>query len=53
MLDLIEEVLVSLIAHDQYPVKSSVHDINKALERGRCANGDLDYRIDLKRLQGL
>ena len=48
MLDLINNPLVILIANDQYPAKASVHDINRALERGRCANRGLDYRIDLK-----
>ena len=49
MLGLINEPLVTVIAHDQYPAKASVHDINKALERGRFANGGLDYEIDLKK----
>ena len=49
MLGLINEQLVTVIANDQYPAKASVHDINKALERGRCANGGLDYKIDLKK----
>ena len=31
------------------PAKASEHDINKALERGRCATGGLDHRIDLKK----
>ena len=48
MLGLINEPLVTVIANDQYPAKASVHDINKALERGRCANRGLDYKIDLK-----
>ena len=38
-----------MIAHDQYPAKASVHDVNKALERRRCANGGLHYKIDLKK----
>ena len=46
---LINEPLVTVIANDQYPAKASVHDINKALERGRCANGGLDYKINLKK----
>ena len=49
MLGLINEPLVTVIANDQYPAKASVHDNNKALERGRCANGGLDYKIDLKK----
>ena len=49
MQGLINEPLVAVIANDQYPAKASVHDINKALERGRCANGGLDYKIDLKK----
>ena len=49
MLGLINELLVTVIANDQYHAKASVHDINKALERGRCANGGLDYKIDLKK----
>ena len=48
MLDLLNKPLVTLIADDQYPAKAPEHDINKALERGRCANGGLNYRIDLK-----
>ena len=48
MLDLLNKPLVTLIADDQYPEKAPEHDINKALERGHCANGGLDYRIDLK-----
>ena len=48
MLDLLNKPLVTLIADDQYPAKAPEHDINKALERGHCANGGLDYRIDLK-----
>ena len=49
MLGLINEPLVTVIANYQYPAKASVHDINKTLERGRCANGGLDYKIDLKK----
>ena len=53
MLDVLNKPLVTLIADFQYPAKAPEHDINKALERGRCANGGLDYRIDLKEGQGL
>ena len=49
MLGLINEPLITVIANDQYPAKASKEDINKALERGRCATGGLDYRVDLKR----
>ena len=49
MLGLINEPLVTVIANDQYPAKAPVHDISKALERGRCANGGLDYKIDMKK----
>ena len=49
MLRLINELLITIIANDQLPAKASEHDINKALERGRCATGGLDYRIDLKK----
>ena len=48
MLGLINEPLVTVIANDQYPVRASLHDINKALERRRYANGGLDYKIDLR-----
>ena len=46
---LINEPLITVIANDQYSGKASVHDINKALERGCFANGGLDYKIDLKK----
>ena len=49
MLGLINETPITLVADDQYPTKAFVHDINKALERGRCANGGLDYVINLKK----
>ena len=49
MLGLINEPPVTVIPHDQYPAKASVHDISKAMERGGCANGGLDYKIDLKK----
>ena len=48
MQDLLNKPLVTLIADDEYPSKAPEHDINKALERGHCANRSLDYRIDLK-----
>ena len=53
MLGLINEPVVTVIANDQYPAKASVHDINKALARGCCATGGLDYRIDLKKGAGV
>ena len=48
MLDLLNKLLVTLIADVQYPAKAPENDINKALERGHCANGGFDCRIDLK-----
>ena len=48
MLRLLKKPLVAVIADDQYSLKALEQDINKALERERCANRGLDYRIDLK-----
>ena len=48
MLDSINEEHVTIIAHDLYSTHVSDIDINKALERGRCSNAGLDYKIELK-----
>ena len=48
MLNLINEELVTITAHDVYPKNVSDVDINKALQRGRCSNGGLEYEIKLK-----
>ena len=48
MLDMINENLVTIIAHDVFPSSVSVHDINKTLKRGRCSNAGLAYTIKLK-----
>ena len=53
MIDLLSKPLVTLIADYHYPAKAPEHDINKALERGHCANGGLDYRTDLKEGAGV
>ena len=48
MLDSINEEHVTIIARDLYSTHVSDIDINKALERGRCSNAGLDYKIELK-----
>ena len=48
MLDMINENLVTIIAHDVFPSSVSVHDINKAMKRGRCSNAGLAHTIKLK-----
>ena len=47
-LDMIENPLVTLIAHDEYPAAASQHDIQKALCKKRNETGGLDYKIKLK-----
>ena len=44
-LDMIENPLVILIAHDEYPATASQHDIQKALCKSRSETGGLDYKI--------
>ena len=48
MLDSINGELVTIIAQDLYPTNVSDIDINKVLERERCSNAGLDYKIELK-----
>ena len=47
-LDMIENLLVTLIVHDEYPAAASQHDIQKALCKKRRETGGLDYKIKLK-----
>ena len=45
---MIKRLLLTLIAHDEYPAMASESDVQKALARNRSETGGLDYKIKLK-----